>query len=125
MIITSNINFNDDSGWQRSKIDNAIFILLNDFIHHFPYASIYGLYFSSDFSLREVNATLEYFRRIKLITRATNEIELIPENLEKCLNILNLKITIDTNKLFKDVGILYTDKNIVFMIMPFSKDKFD
>lgn len=126
LIIKQDEDFVERKGWNRSIIDNSTFVLVNEFMRYFDNSSFYGIYLSSEYSFAETLSSLEYLQRMKIINRHTNNIQLIPENLDRAANLLNLKISLDTNYLFKNVGIPdHGADEIIFLMMPFGDAKFD
>lgn len=124
-------DWEDRSGKERVVIDKSIYLLLEELKRHFDIYKFWGLYFISDFSVKEIVRTLKYFDREGWIGDVTGDVMgsiiLYSGKREIAYEILgiNKNKSVLSNSLFIDVKVPYAEKEIVFMIMPFSPEKFE
>ena len=118
--------WDDGSGKNRDEIDKSIYLLLEEFLLHFGVFKRQGLYLSSEFSLKEINRSIDYFKRKDWVDELKGSINLHSNKKDEAYEVLGIgnKTNFPLNSLFTNVKLPYSEKDIVFVIMPFSDEKF-
>lgn len=129
-----------ESGKSVEFVQYQLMKIINSLILHFEGFSKAGLYLSTSFSYNEVEKTVEYFRNRKILITGFGTHEKIPplaklisghinqDKFDNLLDKLEKKFSTTSNienSHFKHIGTPYDKGDFVFLIMPFSKEKFD
>lgn len=129
--VCSDIEIERKSGFDKNYIERAIFSILENIVRYFEIMGLYGLFFSSEFTLEEIQQTLNIFNSRKIIKYDTLRNRVYSKYIDlqegsKFYNMANS--TQDKYKIkqyYSDFKIQYDEDSFVFVIMPFTTEKFE
>jgi len=132
LIFKSNLETDYKSGISTKENAKKLYEIINDMQGYFDNVTYIGTFLSSDLSYDENLATLKFLKRNEIINRESVKIRIIYENLDTKLKSIRIDSVEDKTEsvsdrtvLFQDIKLPYDSQDIVFVIMPFSKEKFE